>query len=222
MSDIVVCGVTGDIVLEDIAFSVPKGHAVTISADLAVRSKDLYRCLSTGAIFQLNVNSLLNQRAQAQTPPAPPSGVQERNAELEGENAKFRGEVQRLQLEVSKLQAESGRHQAENSRLRAENVKLQDTTRKLDGILDLLKERPLTAIQQVGSQAVGSTPKTVEEGAAPTFIPSQIRSDNVTASRISLQEESSGSGGVSKASELLRKLKKPNDSNDSGEKQSDQ
>jgi len=205
MSDVVVCGVIGDIVLEDIAFLVPKGHAVTVPEQLAVQSKDLYRALSTGAIFQLNINSLLAPRPQGQVVIPPSLETQQRNFELQAE-------VQRLQGEVTRLQSESGRHQAENAKLRAENAKLQDTNQKLDGILDLLKDRP-TIIQQVMGQN-GAVPKTVEEGAAPTFIPSQIRSENVTSSRITVQEGSSESGSISKASDALRKLKKQSDSGD--------
>lgn len=213
MSDVVVCGVTGDIVLEDIAFSVPKGHAVTVPEHLAAQSKDLYRALSTGAIFQLNVNSLLAPRPQGQVVIPLSLEVQQRNVELEMEITRLRAEAQRLQGETTRLQGESGRYQAENAKLRAENLKLLDTNKKLDGILDLLKERPMTVVQQVVGQN-GGAPKTVEEGAAPTYIPSQIRPENVTSSRITVEEGSSGSGGISKASDALRKLKKQSDSGD--------
>lgn len=213
--DMVVCGVIGDVILDDIHFSVPKGHAVTIPADLVVRSTDLHRQLSQGAIFQLNKNSLLRLKLPRAEEPVP---VPEVAVELGVENESLRAENGRLQAENGRLQGDVGRLQGEVAKLKKELLDAKSSSGKLEGRLDeimtLLKDRPATVIQQVvGQNGTKSSTSEPNEGAAPTFIPSQIRPENVDASRISVQEKSAEAGGISQAASALRKLK---------EKQTDQ
>ena len=170
--DMVVCGVTGDVLIEDIRVSVPKGHAVTVPADLVVRSVDLHRQLSAGAIFQLNTNSLLKLR--------PPPAQEVRRVEAP-EVRNLQGENEALKAENARLQTENAKLQTEVQRLLRENVELRSSSGRLDGRLDeimtLLQQRPATVtnIIQAPQNGAKSAPDTVEDGAAPTFIPSQIR-----------------------------------------------
>jgi hypothetical protein len=76
-------------------------------------------------------------------------------------------------------------------------------------MLTLLKERP-TVVQTVvqGSQGPLASKVNRPEDDAPTFIPSQIKPEGIDATRISVQEQTGEAGGVSQASEALKRFKK--------------
>jgi len=213
----VVCGITRDYLIEDIKFSVPKGHAVTIPVDLVLRSVDLHRALSQGILFQLNTHSLMRLKF-----PRTPGGVAEEErfandlAKQMAQRSNAESEASNLKQEKVALEAENARLREELVALRSENAKLaseaeaaKGTEGKLDQMLALLKERPATVIQTVtqGTFGKAATSEPVEDD-APKFIPSQIRPDSVDASRISVQEGSTESGGVASAADALKRFRK--------------
>lgn len=212
--DMVVCGVIGDILLDDIPVIVPKGIAIRIPAEQTLRSRDLHRALSQGTIFRLDIQNLLQQqlgKARPGTPPAPPPVVEPLvNEALEAENLKLKADVSRLTTENSRLNGEVGRLQAELARAKKELADTRPTQDKLDEILTKLAERPATQVVHVHEGANGKVEKSTQvvEEDAPVFIPSQIRPENVDTSRIAVQEGSAGSKGVSQAANALRRLKK--------------
>jgi chromosome segregation ATPase len=211
--DMVVCGVTSDFIIEDIAFSVPKGHAVTVPADLVVRSIDLHRALSQGIIFQLNINSLLFNKKSPRAPAVEEErfandlahALQSRTNGLTDENQVLKGDQAKLQEENVRLQTELAAVKAEKVRLEQEAQAANSTDEKLNQMLTLLKDRP-TVMQTVVQGSRASLPEFQEE-AAPNFIPSQIKPDGVDASRIAVQETTAEAGGVSQAKNALRRLK---------------
>lgn len=222
----VVCGVIEDVLIEDIRISIPKGHATTIVADLVVRSTDLHRALSQGRIFQLNTHSLLRlkfprtpggaaeeERFASDIAKAVAEKAQSFQDRLEAEAEHLKVEVTRLRLANVQLAAENAQLTANNQKLQVDNVRLQGeangtklTEEKLDQMLSLLKDRP-TVVHTVVQGTQGAKAFLPEDD-APTFIPSQIKPEGVDASRIEVQEHTGESGGVSQASDALKKLRK--------------
>jgi len=193
--DLVVCGVVTDVLLEDIRISVPKGHAVTIPADLALRSIDLHRQLSAGTIFQLNVNSLLSLKVR----PEPDVPREEQQQVSQGRVPSQ--EALTLQAEVNRLQAEVSRLQTENADLRAFNEKINA---RFDEVVGMLRhQQPSSSSAQ---KALVSSLRE-EEGNVPLYIPAQIRPE-VDALRIETQEKTSESAGVNQAAGALKRFKR--------------
>lgn len=180
--DIKVIGlVAGTHVIEDIGRDVPHGMTVTIPAELAVRSKDLWRAISQKCLFQLPTVA---------APPQLPPPDQEKP---------------RLEAHVRDLEAKVQMLSAENLTLREELRRgAQDQSQKLDSILAAIQNGIPMALP-AGVRPV-RPPEEVADGSAPTFLPSRIKSDEMTA-HIDIQGESSNAD-VTGAAERLRKLRK--------------
>jgi len=209
--DVIVCGVSEDKLVEDISILVPKGDAVTVPGHLAHRSKDLWRLLSQGVIFQLNANSLLRLKRQVEPPPVQP------NPKLDGLEAKLGGlevEVGDLRSGLLKSQSEKSSLQAENRRLSAEVLRLQGELAgqaldqsKLDAILHLVKSRPQVVNVVSESRASVAKPLDDVDGSAPMFIPSQIKSDSV-GGQVAVKEGASDAASLSDASKALKGMRR--------------
>ena len=198
MSDVTVFGlVSGTHVIEDLGMSVPHGHTITIPADKAQKSKDLWRAIGQRNLFLIQSGPYLHRTvnvAAGAIPPAPThvpmdKSFLDRQRALEEENQQLRDALQRQRLEA---QSAEQRQQA-----------------KLDTILDMLK----TGIPTMGVQAApGSSPQAPTRAVAddaPTFIPAVIRPEPVE-SRIEAKHAESDttlSGASDKLRELRRKPK---------------
>jgi hypothetical protein len=177
--DIKVIGlVAGTHVIEDIGRDVPHGMTVTIPVELAVRSKDLWRAISQKCLFQLPTVA---------APPQYPPPDQEKP---------------RLEARILDLEAKVRMVTAENLTLREELRRgAQDQSQKLDSILAAIQNGiPMAGVRP------GRPPEEVADGTAPTFLPSRIKSDDLTA-HIDIQGESS-TADVAGAAERLRKMRK--------------
>jgi hypothetical protein len=206
--DLVVCGVSADIVVEDIGLNVPKGVAVPVPGDSAQRSKDLWRYISQGLIFQCDVSNI---RRSAPFVPAPVESlkyIEAYNSNL----ARIQGDLARVTTAKSDLEADIGRLQAENARLRVELADERAKTQKLDKLDDILKLLQKQSVAQpplrsdLGS---GSNKGPAVDGAVPMYIPSQIKSEGPSdvvglVARVGQTE----GGSVAVATQALRNARK--------------
>lgn len=193
--DMIVCGVRGFVVLDDIQVTVPQGHAVLIPADKAVRSTDVHRELSSGALFRLSNNNLLYPpKPQVEEPAAKP--VEEGPTVLQ-----LSATIQQLQEQNAVLLRTQQTLQTQVETLTKQLTTAQSDTR-LDDILSLLKTRPVV----VESRSTVGAREKVETEEVPTYIPSQIKPTDIEASHIVVQETSQ-KGNVSTAGNALRKLR---------------
>lgn len=207
-ADMVVCGVHSDVLIEDISVLVPKGQAVTIPGAHVVTSKDLYRNLSQGKVFRLNVNSLLQQQ-----PSQPSVSVQETDENLRKERDTFQAHNEKLVSEIARVKAAASEEVAKLKTqvqiLEAELVHLRQSSpmmTKLDEVLAQLKAAPQVIVQ--GSQ-VPAVKRDLNDD-APIFIPSQIRPETTDPLKMVTEESTTtGAKSVSQATNALRKLKAP-------------
>lgn len=158
--------VTGTHLIEDIKIAVPHQIAVFIPADLAYRSKDLWRGISQRRLFQLTGGSGLAVESNNRVLPPP-------NTDLED----FRAENKRLKQQLEEAQRQ--------------NLSLQDALQAMQGqltsILRLLGriengEVPiLRGISGPGLEAPKAAPlpvlPMVVGGEVPAFIPDDIHPD---------------------------------------------
>jgi hypothetical protein len=183
--DIRVIGlVAGTHQIEDIQRDVPHGMTVTIPAELAVRSKDLWRGIYQKCLFQLPT---------AAAAPAPMASVPD-------------PERPRLEAYIRDLESQLRTMAAENMSLREELRRgSQDQTQKLDSILAALANGAALAGPSGAAKPMFQREE-VADGSAPTFLPSQIKPKDVDV-RIYIQGESS-QADVSGMAERLRKVRK--------------
>jgi hypothetical protein len=208
-SDIVVCSVSGNILIEDLMCAIPVGTAFLITGERAYQSKDLWRLLSQGKLFRLNVHSLLEPKVQREVPPDP-VGV-----DLQGQVSSLEQQVQQLQGELtearqgvvrgrSALESEIGKLTAEAARLRTELAEEKAKTTKLDQILTLLQDPTRVSAVTVARVLEG---KPVDED-IPVYVPSQIKSAKVGESRVEVKEGKADASSVTGAAQALRSARK--------------
>lgn len=209
-ADMVVCGVHEDVLIEDIAILVPKGQATTIPGRHVVNSKDLYRKLSQGKVFRLNVHSLLQREAAAG---APSTSVVETDESLRQERDTLKAHNESLVAEIAKLKKVAGEEKVQLKEqvrtLEAEVATLRQSSpmmmSKLDEVLAQLKAQPAQVVVQA-AQVTAKREKEADD--APIFIPSQIRPETTDPLKVISEESTStGSKGVAQATNALRKLK---------------
>lgn len=190
--DIRVIGlVAGTHVIEDLAWDVPHGQTVTIPGDMAIRSKDLWRAISSKCLFQL---------PSASPPPTPfPAQVSDSDRSY-------------LESQVGSLRERVKTLEAENERLQAALQTSQDRENdKLDSILAAIKTSGVSAgpmFARHGSEAVKRDDGV--DGSAPTFLPSEIKPTDVVDARIDVQGERSeeSASTVSSSADRLRQIKR--------------
>ncbi len=196
MNDVRVIGVkTGTILIADIAVDVPHGVVVSIPAEKAHVSKDLYRYISQKLLFQVHpgpVNGPLPRALPDMAPVvAPTKAPQAREAALDAQVQLLRTALEeREQMFMAALAAQ------------------QD---KLDKLVTAIAERPVTIYNTTHTTPA---PKQVVEGPsgdAPMFIPSTIKSkDMEDTSHVSVQSDSQENSSVSGAAAALKKLRQSN------------
>lgn len=211
--DMVVCGVSADIVVEDIGLNVPKGMAVPVPGDSAQRSKDLWRYISQGLIFKCDVSNIVRS-----APPAPAPVESLKYIEVYNSNlARIQGDLAQVRTAKADLETDVGRLQAENAKLRSELAEERAKTQKLDkldDILTLLQKHPApqqplrSALVSLPNNGTNGTPSSVEES-APMYIPSQIKPDGSSdgVGLVARVGQSDG-GAVTGAAQALRNVRK--------------
>lgn len=217
--DMVVCAVTSDFLIEDISIIVPKGNATTIPAAKVVTSKDLYRGLSQGMLFQLNRNSLLHLARNE--PQSDELEALKRICEvahnakemLQAENEALKSKIAEQKTQIEALQSSNNRAGAAILHLQAQVKTYTDAEvtgkavdDKLEAILTAVKERPTVVNNVVGGRSVAKETEVVG-GDVPHFIPSSIRQEGGT-DRISVREETTEGSSVAAASKQLKRMNK--------------
>lgn len=190
--DVMVSGmVTGTHIIEDIGVPVPHQIAVRIPAELAHRSRDLWRGLQQKRLFLLKGGSGLSVTSTpTPTPPAPAApAAPVANGALEEENKRLRKELAATKKEATELRKA-----------------LNNQGEKLEAIL--------TAIGRLeGKQAVAvaeGVRAAVEAvgGEVPLFIPSdKLKPEDAEAS-IQVKESTSEGASVADAASKLKGLRK--------------
>ena len=184
--DYVVAGmVTGTHVIEDIGIPVPHQVAVRIPADLAHRSKDLWRGLQQNRLFLLKGGFSVSGAPDHMSVEPPPAGI-----DLVEEN-------RRLVQELDSAKKE-------NAALRKT---LQAQEGKLEAILTAIGQ---LNIGQVVIQAVGAkeAPSEVVGGEVPMFIPSDGLKPKGAETSIQVVESTSGGTSVTDAAQKLKELRR--------------
>lgn len=202
--DVTVCGVSEDKLVEDIGVLVPKGDVVTIPGPLAHRSKDLWRLLSQGLIFQLNANSLLRLK-RADSTPAPPVELEK----LELETQSLRSELTKVQTDNTGLRAEVKSLKLEILRLKEEGSSQALSQAKLDEVLNLVRSRSIapSEVRTNGTKPLSVGVEDVDES-VPIFIPSKIKSDSDVTGKVSLKEGATDASSLSDASKALKGIRR--------------
>jgi len=160
--------VTGTHVIEDIKIAVPHQIAVYIPADLAYRSKDLWRGISQRRLFQLTGGSGLAVESNTKVLQVAPD----------------MGELEDLRIENKKLRQQLEEAQRQNTGLQEA---LQAMQGQLTSILRLLGkiengEVPLRGISSQSLEPVRAVASPmVVGGEVPTFIPDDIRPEDAKA-----------------------------------------
>lgn len=195
---------TGTVMIEDIAVDVPHGLAVTVPAEKALRSRDLYRLISQRMLFQIHAGPIhmaapLPDMVPPPKPEPPPAALVEphsvaREAMLEAEVRHLRGVLdQREQVLYAALIASQDRASAVEG--------------KLDQVLTALARQPAVVVAQgVPAQAARPAANEVLSSDAPLFIPSEIKRTDIEA-HVAIESESQEST-VGDAKAALRKLRK--------------
>ncbi len=176
--DVTVIGLKpGTCPLEDIAMDVPHSLCVTIPAEKAARSKDLWRCISQRLLFKLN-----------------------------GSGLEFKNAPSQVSREVEELREQVRILGAENRALREALVRAEQAQQtKLDAILAMLQQGGTPAIAPASVQAARAVPAAVVELDAPPYIPSKIHPDDAEA-HVQLDRGSS-EGDVTANANLLRSVR---------------
>ncbi len=217
MADVVVFGIDNETVpLYDIQMDVPHQCVVTIPEDKAHLSKDLWRAISQRRLFRLGPDTNPNTHKFL---PTPPPMVPSTKADVLTDRVLAQGdEIARLEglltqeQEAKKALLNDNRSLLEeNAVLRTKVESLEATLNdqgKLDEILTLLRTKPvvLTVSAQGTDKATGKSSGDLVEVETPTFVPSEIKRDDLDT-RVEVRSETSKGGSVAGATSALRKLK---------------
>lgn len=209
IGDVTVVGLdVSTVVLGDIGMDVPHQVVVTVPADLATRSKDLWRAVNQRRLFQLHAGSARQHVVRPVVPPTLGADKwQEKCRALEAENASLLERITALEQEVGRLQSVTP--SAPPPPVPTAPVPVLDP--RLDEILSLLKSGT-TAPAPVGSAR--PTPTTpvpslgVVEVEVPAFIPSEIKPKGVEGRIAEVQSETSANSNLGSAASALRKFRK--------------
>lgn len=170
--------------VEDIRVAVPHGMTVTIPAEKAAVSKDLWRGVSQKCLFQLPSTGTAASTAMTAAPRGPAvdvSGILQRMHALESENQQLRSWMEQSQGQQ------------------------QET---LNAILSAVQSGSnISYVMQPGAvSGPGSPREELADGDAPAFIPAEIKPKEAET-RIGDKSEEAASS-VSDASAALRKFRR--------------
>jgi len=178
--------------LRDLALDVPHGETVTIPANRAYKSKDLWMALGQRQLFRLNPGGPGNKPIAP--PQAPPVITVPHPAQVTPVQS------QPSPVEVALVEE----NEALKNALSAQSI-------KLDSILSLLQAGISASVIQASiNPPVQQVPSKRESGAVfsdiPTFIPSNITPEG-SESRIEMKPSETLKSDVSGAAEKLRALR---------------
>jgi len=182
-------GVSEDVFVPDIRYSIPRGARTVIPGNLACDSRDLGRLMSEGKVVELGshprlVNALSTQPRVAQREPDSPApaldqgeqvtvlGLLSKLQKAESELQLVGVENQRLSNALEESRIECGKLLADGNRLRAELTKAQTEDSKLSAILGKLDKLPAQVSAQSGSIRDEARTFVSDESDVPDFIPS--------------------------------------------------
>jgi hypothetical protein len=202
IGDVTVVGLdTMTTVLLDIGMDVPHRVVVTIPADKATLSKDLWRAISQRRVFQLHAGPVSQAPIRPIVPPMAVDGWQTRCHQLESENTRLREQVAELQRQ----------RPATEVVLTAPPIVPVLEQGKIDEILSILKAGipTVSAPTQVGAvRSSQSSPTAVVEVDVPAFIPSEIKPKDIEGRLTEVQSETSETANLGSAASALRKFRK--------------
>ncbi len=186
---------TGVLPLRDIQVDVLPGVVTVIPAELALRSKDLYRAIGQRLLMQVHPGAIHEPLPRPMPPiPEPP-------APLPGLTPSVREHV--LEEEVRLLRdALERREQLLLSVLVAQQGRLEALGTALQGLGQGVARAPTT-----GFSAPAALPPSDVMGDAPLFIPSTIKPQDVEGS-VSIRANTQEGAGISAATEALRKARR--------------
>lgn len=204
--EVVVAGlVTGTHLIEDIGVTVPHQVAVRIPAEVALKSKDLWRGIQQNRLFRLNAGSGLNIAAEVHAPPPSPPVLQQENQRLHFEVQRLQQENQRLQQENQRLVGELAAERQRNDSLQAALVGLTSGLQGVQTAIGKLETAPRVVMAGPGAVNVGGSD--VVGGDVPTFVPDKILPENVEA-QIRPDKATAERSNVASAASRLRELKR--------------
>lgn len=181
--------VTGSHMIEDIKVSVPHQTAVFIPADLAYKSKDLWRGIGQRRLFQLTGGSGLAVEPNIRAQPANTAELED----LRAENKKLRKQLGETQQQNVGLQEAIQAMQGQLSAILRVLGKIET-----NGVLAVLPPQ----VQKDVKQAVGAV-----GGDVPTFIPNDLKAEDADVS-ITVESESVERTSVLDAAKTLRAVRK--------------
>lgn len=190
IGDVTVVGLdTSTVVLLDIGMDVPHRVVVTVPADRATVSKDLWRAISQRRLFQLHAGPATQAPVRPVAPPVASDAWQSKCRVLEAENAQLRSRVAELEAHVCPV------------------VPTSDSTGKLDEILALLHsgKAVVTAGQAPAARA---EQRGVVEVDVPAFIPTEIKPKDIEGRMAEVQSETSEATNLGSAASALRKFRR--------------
>lgn len=180
-------------VLYDIGMDVPARKVVTIPAEKAASSKDLWRAINQRRLFQLHAGPV--NSTPVRPAPLPSTGyqaLQDKCRNLETENARLREAVSALQERLNNQPQPVG--------------VVMDA--RLDQILDLLRSGVVTASpSDAPARPTRKAAPQVVEVEAPTFIPNEIKPKNVEGRITEVRSETSDNTALDSAASALRKFR---------------
>ncbi len=188
--------VTGGWLIEDIRVSVPHGVAVFIPADDAYRSKDLWRAIQQGRVFQLTGGAGL----AVEPPVSKPESKNRDVSELESENKSLRRQLGEERRQKSALQRSIEGMQAQLASISSFFGKVES------GEVPLMIASP-----QMTAPVASLAPSQVEPNEAvgrevPNFIPDNLAPEGAKAS-LDVKAEVVKGTSVSDTAKLLRKAR---------------
>lgn len=199
IGDVTVVGMdVQTVVLGDIGMDVPSRAVVTVPADKATLSKDLWRAISQKRLFQLHSGPVSPNPVRPRVSPSLVTAStgnsdvwQERCRVLERENAQLREKLAQLQ--------------------RTTPVQKADVPAdKLDEILTLLRSGvPVSGspMAPMVGRPSASVPAVVDVE-TPAFIPSEIRPKNIEGKVQEIQTATAENQNIGSAASALRKFRK--------------
>lgn len=179
---------TGGYVIQDINTPVPQRVAVTIPGALVLKSKDLYRALQQGYLFQLDGGMVVADSADNGDASA-----------LALENGQLRKKLQAVELENKSLKGALATLQEQF------NAVASDPMAKMETILATL-ERIGTGGGGVVVAPAAAKPTEAVGGEVPTYLPDKITPDTAKAS-ITTEDDTSEGTSVDAAASRLKKLR---------------
>lgn len=189
--------VTGGHVIQDINTPVPHRVAVTIPADQVLKSKDLYRSLQQGKIFQLDGGMIAPDPGETM----PPNDVQAK------ENERLRRQLADAKAQLAEAQAENKALRTVLERLEGQISAIASAAAAPNNTVAMQTEIITAVLEKIGrgNTLVGAPATEAVGGEVPTYMPDHITPE--AEANITIEDEATETRSVSDAASRLRKLR---------------